>query len=82
MSDIQELMEEIKKYSNIDKEKFDNIKFALRKKITKTKKNDNNSIRQTEEVEKSTRRIKTKEEIYDEMKDKLRFAWKGNLLIL
>ena len=79
MSDIQELMEEIKKYSTIDKEKFDNIKFALRKKITKTKKNENNSIRQTEEVEKSTRRIKTKEEIYHEMKDKLRFAWKGNL---
>ena len=81
MSDIQELMGEIKKYSDIDKQKFDDIKFALHKKITRTKKNENNSIGQTENDEKSTRRIKTKEEIYHEMKDKFRFAWKGNLLI-
>ena len=80
MADIGELIKEIKKYSSVDKQKFDAIKFTLHKKLIKTKRNKKNSILQIDD-EKPYRKIKTKEEIYHEMKEKFRFAWKGKFLI-
>jgi len=65
----------MKKHHDAKKQKFENIKFSLHKITVKTKKDGNVATKKQDENQ-PVKRIKTKEEIYQEMKDKFRFAWK------
>ncbi len=77
MSDVAQLREEVTKYIEEKKEKFDNIRWGRHhiEDVLKKKKSEG-------ELQPLHLRItkKPKEEVYKELKEKFRMAWKGNLL--
>ena len=69
MTSIQDLMKEIEKAKKKDEEEFSKIRYTLNKKAIK--KTDEEIINNTLPV------LKSKEDMYHEMKQKFKMSWKS-----
>jgi hypothetical protein len=80
MADIEELRKEVTKHIEANREKFNSIRWGNRhiEDVLNRKK----KVEEKEEVPLHLKiRTKSKQEVYDELKHKFRFAWKGIFLI-
>ncbi|EGR27494.1 hypothetical protein IMG5_194970 [Ichthyophthirius multifiliis] len=67
-NNIQQFMQELQKNKEVSKKEFDDIKYIENKKIQPLK---------TEDIEKYLPKLKTKEELYQDLKLKQKLNWKS-----